>query len=279
VRANWLHEQGGRGDQRVDDAWVVRAVRFLAARTPSAARPRGARRRQADPALQQALELVDEQPPERRWQVESRLLAGEPMEQIARHHALSPDALEAYHELHFRVRPHLAATDWVLTRAVGTYWWRGFAGLPLGAVWKFTGYTAGARALEVIIAITTDGPLPAWLRASFTDDPRYQEARFRCLGKLAVAAMTAESETEWRALLQAHRQFRRLDRQAAGSRDDAPGLLPVMEHFLGTINRGRRPGRDPDAARPRPKGRDRDAGCAEVTRGRVLLADLLERCS
>jgi hypothetical protein len=279
VRATWLREHGGRADKGIDDGWVARAVRFLAAREPSAQRPTGARRRQADPALQQALELADEQPPERRWHVQSLLLTSEPMEEIAHHHALSPDALEAYHELHFRVRPHLAATDWVLTRAVGTYWWRGFAGLPLGAVWKFTGYTAGARALEVIIAITTDGPLPAWLRASFTDNPRYDEASFRCLGKLAVAAMTTESEAEWRALLQAHRQFRRLDRQAAGSRDDARGLLPVMEHFLGTINRGRRPVRDTRASGSQPEGRDRDAVGAEVTRGPALIAALFEGCS
>jgi hypothetical protein len=279
ARATWLQQHGGRGDKRIDDAWVARAVRFLAAREPSVARPTGARRRQADPALQQALELVDEQPPERRWQIQSLLLTGEAMEDIARHHALSADALEAYHELHFHVRPHLAATDWVLTRAVGTYWWKGFAGLPLGALWKYTAYTAGPRALEVVIAITTDGPLPAWLRASFTDNPPYEEARFRCRGRLAVAALTAESETEWRALLKARRQFRRLDHPAAGSRGEEPGLVPVMESFLGATDRGRRPGRDPDPARPRPKGRDRDAVGAEVTRGRALLAALLQGCS
>jgi hypothetical protein len=201
------------------------------------------------------------------------------MEEIAHHHALSPDALEAYHELHFRVRPHLAATDWVLARAVGTYWWKGFAGLPLGAVWKFIGYTAGTRALEVIIAITTDSPLPAWLRASFTHNPPYEEARFRCLGKLAVAAMTTESEAEWRSLLQARKQFRRFDQQAAGPRDEAPGLVPVMESFLGSINRGRRPVRDTGASGSYPEGRDRDAVGAEVTHGRALLAALMEGCS
>jgi hypothetical protein len=279
LRANWLHEHGGRGDHRVDDAWVARAVDFLAAREPSATRPTGARRRQADPALQQALELAEEQPPERRWQVQSLLLTGEPMEDISRHHALSADALEAYHELHFRVRPHLAATDWVLTHAVGTFCWKGFAGLPLGALWKFTAYTAGPRALEVVIALTTDGPLPVWLRASFTHNPRYEEARFRCRGRLAVAAMTAESETEWRALLQARKKFRRLDRRATGPRDESPGLVPAMEHFLGSINSGRRPARDTDPAAPQRTGRDRDAACAEVTRGRVLLADLLKRYS
>jgi hypothetical protein len=234
---------------------------------------------QSDAALKQALGLAEEQPPYRRWQVESRLLTREPIDSIARRHALPPDVVEAYHELHFRVRPHLAATDWVLTRAVGTYWWKGFAGQPLGAVWKFAAYTAGPRALEVIIAITTDGPLPAWLRAAFTHNPRYEEARFRCLGRLAVAALTAESETEWRALLKARRQFRRLDHPAADPHAEAPGMVPVMESFLGATDRGRRPVRDPDPARPQPKGRDRDAVGAEVTRGRALLAALMEGCS
>jgi hypothetical protein len=34
----------------------------------------------------------------------------------------------------------------------------------LGAIWKYAAYAAGPRALEAVVAITTDAPLPGWLR-------------------------------------------------------------------------------------------------------------------
>src|SRR5580692_4488740 len=101
---------------RFDDPWVTRAVRVLAAER---AGPRPQRRPASpDLAVRDALSLAREEQPRRRWLVESLLLTNEPLEKIASRCSASVDMVEAYHQLFFDVRPHIAARDWIMARAV-----------------------------------------------------------------------------------------------------------------------------------------------------------------
>jgi hypothetical protein len=270
-----LCRTGRRVRPPLDDAWVARAKHFLAARDRYTSRSARTKLARLDPAVQEAADLSREEPPHRRWHVEALLLTTTPFAEVARLCGVAVQTLEAFHELHFHVRPYLHATDWVMAQAVGTYHWKGFAGLPLGSLWRHAAYTAGARALEVMMAVTTGQPFPAWLRASFTQNPAYQERRLRLLGKLVVAAATTDSPAAWQALVEAHDQVRRLDRQAPGSRDE-PSLLPVMEDFLLSVGGRRKPGRKTVVERPKAKGRALDLAGAGKPRRRVSVTALLD---
>jgi hypothetical protein len=255
LRATWLHRQARRASPRIDDEWVRRAMRFLAA---TAGGPPKRRKGSAhkDTATAAALDLAQEQDPHRRWMVESLLLTAESLETIARRCELSVAVVEAYHELFFDVRPHLTARDWIFYRAVGASGWTGFAGQPLGALWRYAAFTAGPLALEVMVAVTMDQPLPGWLRAWFADkaNPDYEEARFRFLARLTVAALTVRTPAQLTALVEARDRLRRMDQERGGTPVERPGLLPVMAQFLRMVGRSacrRKTGRKTATQRPR----------------------------
>jgi hypothetical protein len=166
ARASWLQECGMPVSDAFDDEWVAIALRFITAKSrPSSPTPR------LDSAITTAVETSRESDGTRRWQIEAFLLTSEPMENIADRVHLPVEVIHAYHQLYFDVRPHLHATDWIMTQAIGTWHLKGFAGLPIGALWKYFGFVGGPLAVEVTIALTTDAPFPAWVRESFTDRP------------------------------------------------------------------------------------------------------------
>jgi hypothetical protein len=241
-RANWLHDHGGRTDRRIDDAWVARARDFLAARGRQAEARPSRRHRAHDPHIQAALDLWRADPPAPRWRLEARLLTGAPLDEVTRLCDLSVEVIETFHQLFFEVRPRLRATDWVMFHAVGTYYAKGFAGLPVGSLWKWAAYTAGPRALEVVMALTTDAPLPTWVRDGLAGGV-YAENRFRLMGNLTLRAMAADSPAEWDALVRARQQLRRLDREVEGACEGPTGMLRAMERSLCTRSRRRRTGR------------------------------------
>jgi hypothetical protein len=237
-RANWLYEHGGPTDKRFDDAWVALARDFLDTRGRQAEARPTRRHRAGDPHIQAALDIWRAEPPAPRWQLEARLLTGAPLDEVAHLCELLVDVVETYHQLFFDVHPRLQATDWIMLHAVGTYYWKGFAGLPLGALWKWAAYTAGARALDVVMALTIDAPLPDWFRDGLTGGA-YAEARFRLLGRLTLWAMAADSPAEWDALVRAREQLRHVDRQAEGGCEEPTGMLRAMEQCLRTRSRRR----------------------------------------
>src|SRR5262249_12893350 len=120
ARASWLAERRGRISRRLDDDWVGRAKRFLTARNQLESGASPERVRPFDPVIQAALDLSCAAPPSRRWRVEALLLTRESFGEVAGRSQVPIDVVEAYHELFFAVRGHLAATDWILTAAVGT---------------------------------------------------------------------------------------------------------------------------------------------------------------
>src|SRR3712207_3254269 len=67
ARARWLHANGRGLDPGIDDGWVARAQQFLAARDKEPLQPARTKSSRSDLAVQGALDLSNETPPERRW--------------------------------------------------------------------------------------------------------------------------------------------------------------------------------------------------------------------
>lgn len=247
-RACWLMERGKRVSRRLDDDWVRRAKEFVKrqrAASPTTARSSGT----SEAALQEALFLAAEAPDHDRWKVEALLLTRQPFDAVASACRLDIETVEAYHALHFDVRPRLGATDWIMARVIGTCWAEGFATLPLGALWKYAAFSGGPGVLEVVIAVTTGKPLPAWLRNSFIKNPNYEEARLRLKAKLTVAALTAGPTEDITPLLQMHSRALALEDRTVRTRDKPEGLLPVMQGFLKSVVSGKRTRRKASALR------------------------------
>jgi hypothetical protein len=270
MRACYLHERGDRTHPPLDDESVHHALRLLA----DGGRDGPSRQGASDP-VRAALDIWRGGQALGRYRLEAFLLTREPLEVVAGSCGLPIEVVEAYHEVFFEVRPWLAATDWVLLQAVGCGPWNNFGGGQLGPFWKYVGYAAGPRVLEAVIAITNDEPLASWVRTSGSKNPAYEESRLRLLGKLTLAAMTAQSEEEMGPLLEARERLRVLDCQAAGAGDGRTGLLPAMEGFLGSIGGRRKSARKPAAERPESRGRAPVPGKTVKARRRVPVASLL----
>jgi hypothetical protein len=197
-----------------------------------------------DHVVRLAHEIWREEPSHRRSVIESLLLTAEPFERIAMRFDLPVEVIECYHEIFFHVRPYLdRGRDWIMGRVIGTSWWRGFAGLPLAALWKYMAYIGGPLVLDMTIAITTDGPLPAYIREWFARQPRSVEVRTRFKGTLLAKALTADCDEVWEQLVAAHAQVRRLDEQTTGTLDEAPSVSRVLDDFFLAILRCRKPRR------------------------------------
>lgn len=236
-RACWLREPGRRLSAHIDDEWVDRARDFLA-RGPTQGEPSRRRPTALDPAIQEALDLWHEQEPQKRWLVEGLLLTDVPIEEVARRGSLPVAAVQAFHELFFDVRASLAASDWVLTQAIGWRPWSLREGRQPGAFWKHTAYVAGANALDLVMAITMNQPLPVWCRTP--DAAAEKMLRLKC--KLTFGAMTARSVAE---LNQFRAAYERLERLDSSTSTPAPrerptgGMLPLMQDFLRRLGRRR----------------------------------------
>lgn len=210
-RARWLLETHGRASARIDDHDVRRARDFQVAMARPDAAPGKRRPARPDPAIAAALELADGGDPLRRGELEAYLLTDEPFHAIAARLGLAPEVVAGYHALFFAVRDCPFARDWIATKAVGCGPWNDYAGPhPVGA-WKYGAYSGGVRLLELLIAITTGRPFPAWIREACGKHADEHESRMRLLGATTVAMMMAKCRSQVEKLLEVREQLDRLE--------------------------------------------------------------------
>jgi hypothetical protein len=267
LRAFWLVERGKRAKPRFDDDGVRRAKRFLSACGRGAKGP--AKARKADPALADALQLFRDESPHKKWRLEGYLLTTEPLETVAARCSVPLATAQTYHDIFFDVRPHREARDWIWLRAIRAGAWDCFARDFPGSLWKGFAYNGGPLALEFAVAVTTDAPLPGWVRDTLTQASPYEEARLRLRCKFAVAALTTESPTELAALVEAHRQFKGMECHTPEGRDATDGMATVMEGFLKCV--GSRI-KQTKAAVEKPKARKQTCGHSTKIKDRQALA-------
>jgi hypothetical protein len=149
-RAGRLLELGLRWSRRRDDEATRMAKQYQA----GLRRCRGEadRRRLACrmPDIGGAFAIFEGEPTSR-MAIEARLLAGEPIEAIARRCGAPVDAVEVYEQLFFNVTDRLENTSYILFHAIGPATYEGFDLDDPGAVLKWFAYMGGSRALDFLL--------------------------------------------------------------------------------------------------------------------------------
>jgi hypothetical protein len=230
LRASWRHRTGQRSSPRVDDEWVDLTRRFLARSDKHAVRPD-----RVDTAVLGAHALSSAADPHRRWRLEALLLTSDSLETVARRCCLHPDIVEAYHALFFACRDRPGARDWVAAMAVGCGPWNDFAGPQPEGMWKYAAFSGGPVLLDVVIAVTTGGPLPESVRAACARNPAYDEDRLRMDVKLTTSLMTSQSPDEIKTLIAIHDDLLgSAGRGGKGRENDTP-VMRLMNSFLASF--------------------------------------------
>ncbi len=242
-RAEYLASTGRRLDRRVDDDWVDHArtvLRGVGGRGSPAA------------AVHVARDLWMADGPAR-WELEARLLTPEPVARVAERAGLSAAVVEAFETVFFDVRTWPRATDWRLARAVGYSAAGGFTSRLPGAAWRLAAHLGGPVVLDVVMAATTGGPLPAGLLAPLRGPSRVAASeRLRRRARLWVTAMGAVSAAEVAAVVRERRRLGTLFPRA-GRRGASDAMGVACERLLLV------------AARPRSGGDPSDVGLAGAT--------------
>jgi len=220
LRAVYLNQTGRRFDRRVDDDWVKHARDAI----------RGRGRSTSPAATVRAAQELWEGDPDRRGEIETRLLAGDTDVVIAGRMALPEKVIDAYSEVFFDVRPALAteATDWVLAEAAGFSPFAGFTRPLPWASWRLAAVAGGPLFVDVVIAATTGRPLPP----AFSNSGGADEVRVRELARLWVAAMAAVTPAAFAGVMREYRRLRSDDARRRGRKVGVEPVLLAMESFL-----------------------------------------------
>jgi hypothetical protein len=171
-----------------DDPAIIAAVSFHRALDRcQTERDRESLRRRW-PGLFEAHHLAQDDGP-RLWEVQARLLANETDEVIAERSRISIEAVRWYERLFFQVRDRLRARDWIMVQAIGPRVLTGVDEHDLGPLWKAFGYFGGELVLEVVLAVSRDRELPAWVGELQGGNQSDFTTRLRLSCRLAIAAM------------------------------------------------------------------------------------------
>jgi hypothetical protein len=225
VRAEHLARTGRPSDPRLDDGWVVAARRAMQ-------QPRGGDRRTR--AIRTAHAVWEKDGP-RRWELEALLLTTEPYERIAGRCGLTAEVVLAYERAFYAVRgPAACATHWLQAEAIGYCPLTGFADPSTGGVWRLTAFSGGVLALDVVMAVTTGGPLPYGFVTATGSQGEIDEARVRLKTRLWIRLHTARTDEEFAACVRAKRLMDR-----AFQTEPADPTLAVHEDFLLALPRMR----------------------------------------
>jgi hypothetical protein len=219
---------GARLSSNCADPVIATLARFLRAER------RGPDRRQSSPgspwpAIDRARALAGEGGLKVAT-VQAYILTGLGDRAIARRCGLDAETVAWYESAFFHVRDRLAARDWLTFRPVGVSAASGYR--DLAAVWRGFGAFAGVLALELVIACTTDEPLPARIRSTLKGSSAIEELQIRLVVKVVVALLRAHSPAEVRSIILIRRRARRVYRALTGRRDDPSPMALFQEKFL-----------------------------------------------
>ncbi len=216
LRAEYLIATGRQRDPRIDDVWV--------AHTKMALTGRGSRRSKAHAIRAARCIRVGDR--DRKGELDARLLTMEPLAVIAERLGLPLAVAEAYAEVFFAVRSKRRAADWLLSRAVGFSAVSGFTSPLPWSGWKLAALAGGSTLLDVVIATTTDRPMPnSFIKQVGAWRPQ-EDIRLRVRVWLWLASLAAITDEQFAAVLRARRQFCDLDTGFAGP--TAPVSPPVV---------------------------------------------------
>ncbi len=95
-----------------------------------------------------------------RFEIEARLLTGEPYERIAAHSGTSAGGVAWYEKLFFSVSDRLDRRGWIVNCVIGESAHAGLSERDFDVLWKLYGYWGGPDVLDAVMAKTYDSPRP-----------------------------------------------------------------------------------------------------------------------
>jgi hypothetical protein len=269
-------ERNERINRRRDDPDCITAVQYqrAIARCKTAAGIENAKRRSPD--LSAAHELFLRADPFT-WEIECRVLAAQSPDDIARQCGTSLETIRWFESLFFDVRPYLRATDWIVSRVIGSGVWYGFRDDDLAAIWRYFAYYGGLPSFEVLldtfqrcwrpgrpavisVYLHDDSDLPLTIQACIAAQvlPRFGpaadllvDAVQRTCGRMALTAEDMRRDRVLRAVVRLGRDY--------------------------LAGRVRRPRRVRTAPCKKQQGRRSSRGCENSTTARSMIASAIGR--
>lgn len=163
-RAKWLNANGRQYALRGEDQFVKAVRTYQAARDRATTEPALLRLAAKSPGLYMAQEVFEGENQATRWGVEARLLAAQPVPEIAARTGLSADTVRWYECAFFNVLDRLQARDYIASVVIGEDAHRGINARHYATLWKLYGYLGGATVLDAVISQQVSDPqAKAWL--------------------------------------------------------------------------------------------------------------------
>ena len=145
-RAQALIEWRRRPKPKNDDFWTIRAHAYLSSTVKKANLP------SSDfDCIDLARRIHEAEGGELRLSLETRLLAGMTVEEIAAGTQLTTELVQCYESLFFDVSGHLNVRDWILAKAVGYDPLEPQEVVPLDVVVRMLAYYAGPVSVESLL--------------------------------------------------------------------------------------------------------------------------------
>jgi hypothetical protein len=171
-----------------------------------------------------------------RWELEARILARQSNEDIAAAMGLGASVVSDFELNFFNVRNRLSAGDFILLEIVG---YLPFAGIREGdfrTLWRYYGFAAGPKMLEIVMAVSQDRPLPAWAIESAPSQADVDD--FVRSTKLAIWALSmrldSKDYSKWLRL-----QLQVLEsRQRRSATEDQLTTSPIGSELLDVLQAG-----------------------------------------
>src|SRR5208282_381520 len=141
------------------------------------------------PAIAEAHRFFTTAKPIRRAELEARLLANDADDQaIALKLDLSPEAVAAYHDIYFNVRPFLHADVFIVLTVFGTKAHYGLTEKDSPLILKMLGYQMGSLVIDEFLAYLHDSSIPSTFESLGL--PELKRLRRKLMLKINLLMMT-----------------------------------------------------------------------------------------
>jgi hypothetical protein len=154
-----------------------------------------------------------------RYEIESRILAGETLATISKKSGVPVPALEFYEKTFFNVLDRLSNKMYILHIAVGDQLQRGMTDRDYSVLWKLYGYVRGPEMLDYLITTFSDWTKPSIGQA---ENMLLEDHRSNMKRKAALASrMTGINQHTADRLIELHTKITEVEKSSGDGSPDA----------------------------------------------------------
>jgi hypothetical protein len=223
-RAIWLHEQGKYSRRGRDDAYILQAKSFLAKYKKADNYVLKETLSNQEPGIYYAKLIKEREDVNDRYIIEARLLAEEPLENIAKKQNTSLEVILWYERLFFDVKDKLDSRDWIINRVLGPSFCKGIRRRDFDLLLKLYALIGGEFVLDALMqdsSITIPKPkskqeVDGFWQADQKDNITRQAA-------LSIRCLPVITETQG-IILDSYQKMLEFEKESANS-SDAQGLI------------------------------------------------------